>query len=124
VLDEITEVDAEPRHCVKRLEVSVLPRSLAVAPSRWIETRREETHKVDLVVGQGDLAEAYEIEPFVRCEVPAPEGGVVEVEVVDVDPRFRPRRREVDTPGDNGSEEAEAARRRLRAPHRSTGTVS
>ena len=91
VLDELTEMDGEARQCRQRLKIRVLPRTLPGAAASRVEASSEEAHEFDVVAWQGTFAETHEVEPLVVREAAPPEGGVVEVEAVDVDPRPRAR---------------------------------
>jgi len=84
VLDELAELDRQSRQGPQRREVGVLPGTLRSAPTRRIEARSEEAHELDAVAWQGDFAETHEVQPLVGSKAAASEGGVSEVEAVDV----------------------------------------
>ncbi|MCU0294387.1 MAG: hypothetical protein MUF10_20765 [Thermoanaerobaculaceae bacterium] len=91
VLDELAEVDGEARQRRQRFKIRILPGTLPSASARRVEASSEEAHEFDVIARQRLLTEAHEVEPLVIREGTPPEGGVVEVEAVDVDPRPRAR---------------------------------
>jgi len=101
VLDKLAEMDGEARQRRQCLKIRVLPRTLSGASASRIEASSEEAHQFDVVAWQGPFAETHEVEPLVVHEAAPPEGGVVEVEAVDVDPRPRVWVVHVNPPGDN-----------------------